>query len=193
MEESALHQHRAEPYPIEFLAHTHLADCYQCGKCTAGCPVSVHMDLAPNQLLRLVQLGQTDAALRSQAIWECVSCQSCTTRCPKEVDCAGVMDALRETSLAHGMGAPAQQPVVSFQKAFLDNIRRNGRLNELELIARFKADVLFHTGRLAFLFKDASLAPQLGKRKKLHLLPEKARDRKVVERIFARCSKQADQ
>jgi heterodisulfide reductase subunit C len=150
------------------------------------------MDHVPNRLIRLAQLGQTDAALRSQAIWECVSCQTCSTRCPKEVDCAGVMDALRETSLAHRMVAPEQQSVVSFQKAFLDNIRRNGRLNELELIARFKTDVFFRTGRLAFLFKDASLAPQLGKRKKLHFFPEKARDCKVVERIFARCSDQAD-
>jgi heterodisulfide reductase subunit C len=53
---------------IESLAHTHLADCYQCGKCTAGCPVSVRMDVTPNRLIRLVQLEQTDTALRSAAI-----------------------------------------------------------------------------------------------------------------------------
>lgn len=176
---------------VESLAQAQLADCYQCGKCTAGCPVSSHMDLAPNRLIRLVQLGQTDTALRSQAIWECVSCQTCSARCPQEVDCAAVMDALREISLAEGMVAPSQQTVVAFQKAFLDNIRRHGRLNELELIAQFKSAVFFRTGRPAFLFKDAGLAPQLGKRKKLHFLPGKAGDRKVVERIFAKCSKQA--
>lgn len=182
-------QHSAESYPIEILAHTQLANCYQCGKCTAGCPVAARMDLAPNQLIRTVQLGQAATALRSQSIWECVSCQTCSTRCPKEVDCAAVMDALREISLAEGMVAPSQQPIVAFQQAFLDNIRRNGRLAELELIAQFKTAVFFRTGRLAFLFKDASLAPQLGKRKKLHFLPGKVRDRKVVERIFAKCSK----
>jgi heterodisulfide reductase subunit C len=192
VEENALPQHSAEAYPVESLAHTQLVNCYQCGKCTAGCPVSARMDLVPNQLIRLVQLGHTDTALRSQAIWECVSCQTCSTRCPKDVDCAGVLDALREISLAEGMVAPSQQTVVSFQKAFLDNIRRNGRLAELELIAQFKAAVFFRTGRPAFLFKDAGLAPELGKRKKLHFIPGKARDRKVVERIFAKCSKQAD-
>lgn len=149
------------------------------------------MDLPPNQLIRTVQLGQTATALRSRAIWECVSCQTCSTRCPKEVDCAAVMDALREISLAEGMAASSQQAVVAFQQAFLDNIRRNGRLAELELIAQFKSAVFFRTGRPAFLFKDASLGPQLGKRKKLHFLPGKARDRKVVERIFAKCEKQA--
>ena len=181
-------QHSAESYPIEALAHTQLANCYQCGKCTAGCPVAARMDLAPNQLIRTVQLGQTATALRSRAIWECVSCQTCSTRCPKEVDCAAVMDALREISLAEGMVPPSQRPVVAFQQAFLDNIRRNGRLAELELIAQFKTAVFFRTGRPAFLFKDAGLAPQMGKRKKLHLLPGKVRDRKVVERIFAKCS-----
>jgi len=122
-----------------------LSNCYQCGKCTAGCPVAARMDITPNQLIRTVQLGQTAAALRSQAIWECVSCQTCSTRCPKKVDCAAVMDGLREISLAEGMVAASQQPTVSFQQAFLDNIRRNGRLVELELIAHFKTTVFFRT------------------------------------------------
>jgi hypothetical protein len=86
------------------------------------------------------------------------------------------------------MAAPGRYFVVAFQKIFLENIHRNGRLNELELIGHFKVDVLLHTGRIPFLFKDAGLAPQLGKRKKLHLIPGRARDRGVVERIFERCS-----
>ncbi len=145
------------------------------------------MDIAPNQLIRLLQLERADAALGSQAIWQCVACLTCSSRCPKEVDCAAVMDALREVCLAHGMVAPEQRAVVCFQKAFLQNIRRNGRLNEIELIAVFKADVVFRTRQPGFLFKDAALAPQLSKRKKFHLFGEKVRDRGVVDRIFARC------
>ncbi len=169
------------------LAEANLADCYQCGKCTAGCPVSAHMDLAPNRVVRMVQLGDTDSALRSRAIWDCVSCQTCSSRCPKNVDCAAVMDALREAALAQDAVASAKRPVVAFHKAFLDNIRRNGRLNELELIAQFKLDALFHTGRVSMLFKDTMLAPQLQQRNKLHLRGEKAHDRALVARIFARC------
>jgi heterodisulfide reductase subunit C len=150
------------------------------------------MEDAPNKLIRLVQLGHAEAAARSAAIWECLSCQTCSARCPKAVDCAGVMDALREAALARNLVPPGSLPVVLFQKEFLENIRRNGRLSELELIGRFKAGVAFRTGRLAFLFKDAGLAPQLGKRKKLHLISEKAGDRKVVQRIFARCSKRSE-
>lgn len=189
--DEALSLERSQSLEVQTLAHTDLAECYQCGKCTAGCPVSSHMDLAPNQVVRLLQLDQADTALRSEAIWECVSCQTCSTRCPKNVDCAAIMDALRETALALGTVAASKRTVVAFQKAFLRDIRHNGRLCELELIARFKTDVMFHTGRLAFLFKDATLAPQLTARKKLHLISEKARDRGVVDRIFARCSVQS--
>ena len=105
-----------------------------------------------------------------------------------QVDCAAVLDALREFSLREGKVNPEAQTVVDFQRAFLDNIRRNGRLNELDLIARFKIDVLLHTRQLAFLFKDAGLAPQLMSRKKLHLASERARDCEVVGRIYARCT-----
>lgn len=188
MENQAVGQVASERLRVHFPDHIQVADCYQCGKCTAGCPVAIHMDVAPNQVVRLAQLGEWEKALRSRAIWECVGCQTCSTRCPKEVDCAGVMDALREASLARGMAAHERLPVVSFQEIFLENIRRNGRLNELELIGRFKMDVLVHTGRILFLFKDAGLAPKLGKRKKLHLSSGKASDRGVVDRIFERCS-----
>jgi heterodisulfide reductase subunit C len=75
-----------------------------------------------------------------------------------------------------------------FQQAFLDNIRRNGRLDEIELIAEFKLRALPHERSLGFLFKDAGLAPQLLKRQKLHLRGEKVKDRAVVRRIFERCA-----
>ena len=165
-----------------------LLNCYQCGKCTAGCPISAHMDLVPNQVMRLLQLGQEERALRCQAIWQCVSCQTCSARCPKEVDCAGAMDYLRQKALEEGSFSPAQQPIVIFQKAFLENIRRNGRINELELTARFKAGVFLRTRQAGWLFKDAGLAPQLRRRNRIHFTAEKASDRGLVERIFARCA-----
>ncbi len=192
MESRAPGQAASPPVRVRFPDHIHIADCYQCGKCTAGCPVSQDMDLAPNQVVRLMQLDHWERAVRSQAIWECLGCQTCSTRCPKSVDCAGIMDALREVALVHKMASRARLPEISFQESFLENIRRNGRLNELELIGSFKAKVVIGTGRLWFLFKDAGLAPQLSRRKKLHFLPEKARDRKIVERIFARCSNRTE-
>jgi len=149
--------------------------------------MSAGMDLGPSRLIRLLQLGQTEKALRAQGMWQCVSCQTCSTRCPKSVDCAGVMDALRQLSVERGTDTPEQRRTVLFQKAFLRNIRRNGRLNELELIGEFKLSTFVRGRSLSFLFKDATLAPELMKRKKFHLLGEKAHDRAAVARIFARC------
>ncbi len=146
------------------------------------------MDMAPNQILRLLQLGETATALRAQAPWRCVSCQTCSSRCPQEVDCAAIIDAVREAALEENCISPAARQVVAFQQAFLESIRNNGRLYELELIARFKLGAARQTGRLGVLFKDAALGPQLQKRKKLHFFPERTRDSAVVERIFSRCA-----
>ena len=54
------HHVRSEPTPpdIDRFAETAVRDCYQCGKCSAGCPMAEHMDLLPNQLVRLVQMDR---------------------------------------------------------------------------------------------------------------------------------------
>ena len=172
----------------EVLGRPAISKCYQCGKCTAGCPVASRMEIVPNQIIRLLQLGRDDIALSNSSIWRCVSCLTCSARCPKLVDCAAMMDALRERSLQLGKVASEAETTVSFQKAFLNNIRQNGRLDELQLIARFKTEVAFRTLRPAVLFKDAALAPQLRKRKKLHLSAGRVADRELVGRIYARCA-----
>ena len=73
--------------------------CYQCGKCSAGCPMSFAMDLLPNQIMRLVQLGLEEDIANSTTIWLCASCLTCTVRCPKGVDISRVMEALRQIIL----------------------------------------------------------------------------------------------
>jgi heterodisulfide reductase subunit C2 len=169
------------------LAETDVRDCYQCGKCSAGCPLAEHMDLLPHQLMRLVQIGRIDRALRSEAIWKCVSCMTCSTRCPKSVDCAGVIDTLRQVAAERGVASEQRSRTVVFQQAFLDNVRRNGRLCEVELIGMFKTKAFFKDMNVPLLLKDAMLAPQLMKRKKFHLRGERVRDRDVVRRIFDKC------
>jgi heterodisulfide reductase subunit C len=145
------------------------------------------MDVLPNRLIRMVQLGRVDRAMKSDAIWQCVSCLTCTTRCPKSVDCAGIIDALRQLSSQSGVASPALRRTMIFQKAFLDNIRRNGRLAELELVAEFKTKGFLNDLDIPLLMKDAMLAPKMLTRGKLHLVPTKVKDRQVVQRIFERC------
>jgi heterodisulfide reductase subunit C2 len=172
---------------VERLAQTRIADCYQCGKCSAGCPMAERMDVLPNRLMRMVQLGRVDKAIRSGAIWRCVACETCTARCPKSVDCAAVMDALRQLSAEAGVAPADCRRTVIFQKTFLDNIRRNGRLAELELVGMFKTKAFCDDFSLPMLLKDTFLAPRMMKRGKLHVRSEKVKDRGIVRRIFARC------
>ncbi len=164
-----------------------VAACYQCGKCSAGCPMAEAMDLLPNRLLRLVQLGRIDKAAAAEAPWLCVSCQTCTTRCPQSVDCAAVLDALRQIAVGRGLVPRRQQRTLLFQQAFLESIRRYGRVHEVELIGRFKTRALLGDLNVPLFFKDALLAPRLYRRGKLHLTGETVRDRDLVARIFARC------
>jgi heterodisulfide reductase subunit C len=149
------------------------------------------MDVPPNQLIRLLQLGQVEKALHAQAIWQCVSCQTCSTRCPKKVDCAGVMDALREVAIRRNAAAPGCHRVIAFQQAFLENVRRYGRLNEVEMTVAFKQKTFLRDRNLMLLMQGGGLAPELMKRHKFHLRGEKVRDRGLVGRIFARCTEDA--
>lgn len=95
------HEGTAEAFiaKIEALSGQDLLACYQCGKCSAGCPMAKYMDILPNQMIRFAQLGLKDELLASNAIWMCVSCLTCNTRCPKGVKIAEVIESVRQVVL----------------------------------------------------------------------------------------------
>lgn len=84
---------------IQTLSGQKLMSCYQCGKCSAGCPGVSQMDLLPNQLIRYAQLGLKEELLASTSIWICASCMTCNTRCPKGINVAEVIEAIRQILL----------------------------------------------------------------------------------------------
>ncbi|MDP8288541.1 MAG: 4Fe-4S dicluster domain-containing protein [Candidatus Electryonea clarkiae] len=84
---------------IEEISGQNVFDCYQCGICSSGCPVTDYMDFPPNQVIRLAQLGCVDEILSSKTIWICSTCLQCSTRCPKGIEVAKVMEALRTINL----------------------------------------------------------------------------------------------
>lgn len=87
---------------LEELSGQNLLSCYQCGKCSAGCPVVSEMDILPNQIIRYAQLGLSEELFQSKAIWICASCFTCNTRCPKGINIAEVIEAIRQILLRKG-------------------------------------------------------------------------------------------
>ncbi len=76
-----------------------ISDCYQCGRCTAGCPFAEFMDEPPNRLIRYIQLGFKNEVLKAQSPWFCASCLVCQTRCPRGVDIPRIMEGVRTLHL----------------------------------------------------------------------------------------------
>jgi heterodisulfide reductase subunit B len=136
--------------------------CYQCVKCTAGCPLADEFDLTPNQVMRSLQLDDA-GVLASKAIWLCASCYTCATRCPRGIDVTGVMDALRIEARARGI-APALPEIPQFNALFLRLTAMFGRVPELVLMGLFN---LLRGKPL----QNADLGWQLLKRGKLRILP----------------------
>ena len=158
-----------------------ISRCYQCRKCTNGCPVAFALDVMPNQVMRMVQLGLEEELLESGTIWVCASCQTCTTRCPNDIDIAHVMDTLRQ--MCRASGTPAAEPkVVKFHDAFLASIRRHGRVFEAGMAARYKLATMD-------LFGDTKIAWEMFKRGKLKLLPSGIKAKREVREMFEKKGK----
>lgn len=155
-----------------------LAACYQCAKCAAGCPLAAAMDLAPQQIIRALQLGQPDLALQSQTLWLCVGCQTCATRCPCNVELPRIMDALRLWAETHGP-QPTPRDIPTFHHVFLKSVELTGRAYEIGLIGGYNL-------LSRHLLSGFDLAPPMLRRGKIKLLPQRVRARREIAGIFRR-------
>jgi heterodisulfide reductase subunit C len=162
---------------LEAKSRQSISRCYQCRKCTNGCPLAFAMDYPPNQVMRMIQIGLGEELLGSKTIWVCAACQTCTTRCPNDIDIAHVMDILRQMSVAAGV--PLAEPnVVRFHRAVLGSIRRHGRLFELGMVAWYKLS----SGKLA---DDVKLGWEMFRRGKLRFWPARIRGQQELRAMFA--------
>lgn len=164
---------------LEKEAGTSINLCYQCGKCTAGCPAAFAMDYPPRQVIRLLQLGLMEEALQAKSIWVCASCETCSSRCPRGVDIASLMDTMRREALKRGQ---TDKKVAAFNKAFLSNVKNFGRTYEAGLLLQYNLT----TGQL---FKDMTLGLPMMQRGKVSVLPERIKARDEMKKIFERAEK----
>lgn len=114
---------------IQALSGQNVNLCFQCSKCSAGCPLADKMDLKPAQVMHSIRLGRDDSVLRSQAIWLCVGCETCSARCPQQVEPAAVMNAARLLAMKRGV-KPSVKEVGIYYRGFVDNMRLNGKIHD---------------------------------------------------------------
>ena len=166
---------------VEHRSGTPLGACYQCHKCSSGCPVGPETDLLPSQVIRLVQFGREKEVLRSRAIWLCASCEACTARCPMGIDVAAVMDALR--MMAIDRKAAVEPRGAKFNQSFLDSVRRWGRVYELGMLLGYKI-------RSGDLLADVGKFPRMVAKGKIAFLPKICRGAGRVQRVFKRAEEE---
>lgn len=159
--------------------------CFQCKKCSAGCPLTFAMDLLPDRVIRLALLGQTEALLGCRTIWVCASCVTCSTRCPNGIDIACVMDWLKEEALRQGKVID-QPEVAAGHRFFLDSLRRaGGRLPEVALMQRFMLFKFRRRPQIKELWENAKLGWALFKRGRLRPIgPPALKGRGEINQIF---------
>ena len=69
--------------------------CMKCGKCTASCPAYDEMEYHPHQFVDMVENGRIDELMASRGIYMCLSCFACVERCPRNVEPAKLIEAVR--------------------------------------------------------------------------------------------------
>ena len=159
-----------------------IMSCFQCLKCTNGCPLAPEMDVPPNKAIRYVQLGMRDAALAADSIWICATCYTCSVRCPNDIDIAHVMDTLRRLAYQAQGDATPKAHIVHFHELFLDSLKQYGRVNETKLLARYE----LKEGRF---LKDAKLGMKMFFMGKMSVFPQKVQNKEQIKKIFDRASK----
>ncbi|HEX9047624.1 MAG TPA: 4Fe-4S dicluster domain-containing protein [Verrucomicrobiae bacterium] len=167
-------------------------NCYQCGRCAAGCPQNVpgEMDVSPTRVMHLLQLEAafperaaefSQRALGAETPWLCAGCLACTTRCPQGLDIAGTMDVLRQEGLKRRATATTRRvkDIQALHRTFVDDALRHGRIHELFLVIGYKL-------RTGHFLQDAALGPAMLSKGKLTLRPGKAGDTSRVKKAMER-------
>jgi heterodisulfide reductase subunit C len=69
--------------------------CMKCGKCSGTCPSYDEMEYHPHQFVYMVEKGEIEPLLHSKSIYKCLSCFACVERCPRGVEPAKIVEAIR--------------------------------------------------------------------------------------------------
>ncbi len=152
-----------------------VTECYQCGNCSAGCPAAFTFDHAPNQIMRMLQVGLVDEVLQSSAVQNCIQCLTCSERCPRNIDIAGIFEDLKTLAVAQERDVPERAQL--FNRLFIENIAKYGLLAEGMFLVRYNLT----SGKV---LNDAALGLPMVQKGKIEYLPKKHKGADEVGRIY---------
>jgi heterodisulfide reductase subunit C len=154
-------------------------DCYQCGKCSGGCPMLEGMDYGPRGIMRCAQAGALDSILHSSTIWLCSGCYACVDRCPHDVNVPAFIEEARYEAARRGI---VRRDSEVLNRTFLANIKAFGRSHEMLLAAFYNVFALKPTQDLASL-------PHMISKKLIPVVPDPIRGVRDVDAILERAER----
>ncbi len=77
------------------ISNVNTRKCMKCGKCSGACPAFDKMDIHPHQFVSMVEKGDIEGLMNSKTLWSCLSCFACVERCPRNVEPAKLIEAVR--------------------------------------------------------------------------------------------------
>ncbi len=114
--------------------------CIQCGTCTGSCPNEFAMDLTPRHMWRLVLMGQTTEVLASRTFSLCSACYMCTLRCPRGLPLTEAIGRLKQLAGTRHLSHLRAGDL--FYQNFVASVRRHGRVQEMEFMSLYFAQML---------------------------------------------------
>ena len=80
---------------IAYISGVNPRKCMKCGKCSGACPAYDEMEYHPHQFVDMVENGRIEELMASKGIYRCLSCFACVERCPRSVEPARLIEAVR--------------------------------------------------------------------------------------------------
>jgi heterodisulfide reductase subunit C len=167
-----------------------LQACYQCRRCAAGCPVGEETGVTPDRLIRMILVGDREAALSNLLVWKCVSCYTCGTRCPNNIQTARITETLKKMSKEAHL-KPLTPRIADFHNAFMTSTGHLGRVNEIELMAIYETKTLFKElakgnvkAAIDEMKSQAKLGAEMTKLKRMHFGMDRVKNRAEIKALY---------
>lgn len=167
-----------------------LQACYQCRRCAAGCPVGEETGVTPDRLIRMILVGDREAALNNLLVWKCVSCYTCGTRCPNNIQTARITETLKKMSKEAHL-KPLTPRIADFHNAFMTSTGHLGRVNEIELMAIYETKTLLKElakgnvkAAVEEMKSQAKLGAEMTKLKRMHFGMDRVKNRAEIKALY---------